>query len=63
VTHRRLVSGYGQKVYSRKEVSMWCTKFKDGRKVRDTEKHRGRPRSSHIEENCVIVKSLAREDQ
>jgi hypothetical protein len=29
--HRRLVSVYGQNVFSRKEVSLWCYKFQDNR--------------------------------
>jgi hypothetical protein len=27
--HHRLVSVYGQNVFSQKEVSVWCKKFKD----------------------------------
>jgi hypothetical protein len=40
--HRRLVNGYGWKVFSRKEVSVWCNKFRDGRTALndDTEKHK-----------------------
>jgi hypothetical protein len=29
----------------------------------DPGKHRGRPRTSHTDENCVIVKGLMRENQ
>jgi hypothetical protein len=29
----------------------------------DPEKHRGRPRSLHTDENCVVVEGLIREDQ
>jgi transposase len=62
--HRRLVSVYGQNVFSRKEVSVWCNKFKDGRMALndDPQKHRGRPRTSYTDENCVIVEDLIRED-
>jgi hypothetical protein len=29
--HLRLVSAYGQEVFIRKVVSVWCDKFTDGR--------------------------------
>jgi hypothetical protein len=47
------------------EVCMWCNKFKDGGTGLndDPQKHRGRPRTSHTDENCVIVKGLIREDR
>jgi hypothetical protein len=28
--HRRLVSVYSEEVFSRKVLSVWCNKFKDG---------------------------------
>jgi hypothetical protein len=39
--HRRLVSVYDQNVFSRKEVTVWCNKFKYGRTALndDPEKH------------------------
>jgi hypothetical protein len=45
-------------------VSLWCNKFKDGRTALndDPPKHRGRPRASHTDENCVIA-GLIREDR
>jgi hypothetical protein len=45
--HRRLVSVYGQNVFSQKEVSVWCNKFEDGRTalIDDPLKHRGRLRN------------------
>lgn len=63
--HCRLVSVYGQKVFSRKEVSVWCNKFKDGLTalIDDPQQHRGRPRILHTDGNCVSVKGLRREDQ
>lgn len=63
--HRRLEGVYGPKVLSRKEVSVWCKKFKDGRTdlIDDPEKNRGRPRTSHTDENCSIVEGLIREDR
>jgi hypothetical protein len=63
--HRRLVSIYGQNVLSRKEESVWCNKFIDCRMALndDPRKHRGRPRISHTEENCVIVEGLIRKDR
>jgi hypothetical protein len=55
--HSRSVSVYSQNVFSQKEVSLWCNKFKDGQmELKDgPEKHRGGPRTSDTEENCVIV--------
>jgi hypothetical protein len=40
-------------------------KFKDCQTVLndDPQKHRGRPRTSHTDENCVIVEGLIREDR
>jgi hypothetical protein len=61
--HRRSVSVYAQNVFSRKEVSVWCTRFKDGRMTLndDPEKHRGRLRTLRTGENCVTVEGLIRE--
>jgi hypothetical protein len=60
--HHGLVSVYGQNVFSQKEVSVRCSKFKDGRTaLDDPHKHTGRPRTSHNDENYVIVESLTRE--
>jgi transposase len=62
--HHRLVSVYGQNVFSRKEVAVWCNKFKHGQTALnddDPQKHRGRSRTSHTDENCVIVEGLIRE--
>jgi hypothetical protein len=55
--HSRSVSIHGQKVFSRKEMSVWCNKFKDGRTAINDypEKHRGRYRTSRTDENCVTV--------
>jgi histone-lysine N-methyltransferase SETMAR len=65
--HRRLVSVYGQNLFNRKEPSVWCNKFKDGRTTLGStviiHRNRGRPRTSHTDENCVIVEGLIREDQ
>jgi hypothetical protein len=57
------VSVYGQKVFSRKEVSVWRNKFKNGRMTLndDLQKYRGRPGTSHTDENYVIVEGLKRE--
>jgi hypothetical protein len=53
--HRRLVSVYVQKVFSRKEASVWCNKFKDGRRaLNDGPKN--------TDENCVIGEGMVRED-
>jgi hypothetical protein len=63
-THCRLVSVYGQNVPSRKEVPLWCNKFKGVQTAQnDPEKHRGKPRTWHTEENCVVVEGLMREDR
>jgi hypothetical protein len=61
----RLVSVYGQNVFSQKEVFVWCNKFKNGWLALhdDPEKHRGAPRTSHSGENCVIVEGLISEDR
>jgi hypothetical protein len=62
-SHSKLVSVYGQKVFSQKEVSC-CNKFKNGVLALndDPEKHRSTARTSHTDENCVIVEDLIRED-
>jgi hypothetical protein len=38
-------------------VSLRCNKFKDGRMAlnNDPQKQRGRPRTSHTDENCITV--------
>jgi hypothetical protein len=60
--HRRLVSACGQNVFSQREVSVWCNKFKDGRMALndDPQKHRGRPRMTLMK--IVTVEGLIRED-
>jgi hypothetical protein len=57
------MSVYGQNVFSRKEVFARCNNFKDGRIALNSypEEHRGSPRTSCTDENCVIVEGL-RED-
>jgi predicted DNA-binding transcriptional regulator AlpA len=52
------------KQFQPKEI-VWYNKFKDGRtaRINDPQKHRGRPKTSHADENCVIVKGLRREDR
>jgi hypothetical protein len=44
---------------------VWCSKFKDGQTSLndDPQKHKGRPRTSHTDENCVIVDGLIRENR
>jgi hypothetical protein len=51
------VNVYGQNVFS--------NKFKDGRTTLndDPQKHRGRRRTSHTDENCVIVEGWIRVDR
>jgi hypothetical protein len=46
-------------------VPLWWNKLKDGRTalIDDPQKHRGRPRTLHTDENCVIVEDLIREDR
>jgi hypothetical protein len=50
----RFIAGciYGQNVFGRTEVSLWCSKFKDGQMALndDPEKHGGRQRTSHTDE-------------
>jgi hypothetical protein len=62
--HGRWVSVYGQNDFRWKEVSVWNDKCKDGQTALndEPEKHRGRPRALHNDENCVTVKSFIRED-
>jgi hypothetical protein len=57
------MSVYGQKVFSLQEVFACCNIFKDGRIALNDypEDHRGSPRTSCTDENCVIVEGL-RED-
>jgi hypothetical protein len=45
-------------------VSVWCQKFKDGLTALndDPQKQRGWPRTTHTDENRVIVEGLLRED-
>jgi hypothetical protein len=44
---------------------VWCNKFKDGQTIvnDDLKKHRSTPRTSHTDENCVIIEGLIREAQ
>lgn len=46
------------------EVSVWCKKFKDGRMAfnDEPEKNRGISKSSHTDENCIILDLLIRVD-
>jgi hypothetical protein len=55
--HRRLVRAYGQKVFRRQEVSVWCKRFEDDRMAVDDcpEKHRGGQKTLYTDEICVIV--------
>jgi hypothetical protein len=45
----RLMCVYGQNVFSQKEVSVWCNKFKDGRTALNDDpwKHTGRSTTSN----------------
>jgi hypothetical protein len=58
------MSVYSQIVFGRKEVSLRCSKFKDGRTALsdDPEEHRGRSRTWHTDENGAILEGLVRED-
>jgi hypothetical protein len=44
---------------------VWCQKFKDGQTALndDPQKHRGRSRTTHTDENRVTVEGCLREDQ
>jgi hypothetical protein len=59
---RRLLCACGPNVFSRKEVSVWCDRFQDGRTALndDPEGDRGGPRTSHTVEIYVIVEGLTR---
>jgi hypothetical protein len=54
------VSVYGQNVFSRKEVSVWRNKFKDGRTALNDEpgQHRGRQKTSLTDEDFVIMEGF-----
>jgi hypothetical protein len=58
------VSVYGQNIFNLKEVSVWWKTFEVGRMAPNDnpKKLRGRPRISHADENCVIVKDIITED-
>lgn len=62
--HSKLVSVYGQNVFSRKEGFMWCKEFKDGLTALndDPQKYRGKPKTLHTEK-CVFVGSLISGDR
>jgi hypothetical protein len=60
----RLMSVHGQKVLSREKCVCVVQECKDGRSAcNDPEKHRGRPRPSHTDENCVTVDGLIKGDR
>jgi hypothetical protein len=61
----RLLNVYDQNAFLWEEVSVWYNKFKDGQTALNcnSEKHRGRPKTVHTDEYCVIIESLIREDQ
>jgi len=61
--YRKLVAVYGDNVMSRKQVSVWCSAFTNGRTDLDDEPRAGRPRSSTTDENVVHVESLIQEDR
>ncbi|KAF2896065.1 hypothetical protein ILUMI_10109 [Ignelater luminosus] len=58
---RRLQGVYGLNVLRRKEVSVWCKEFEDGRGELkdDPEKKRDRPRTSHTNYERQIGKAAA----
>jgi hypothetical protein len=58
-SHGKLWSVYGQNVFSRKEVSVWCIIFEDGRTAlndhpKNTD-YTNKSRTSHTDESCVTV--------
>lgn len=63
--HRRLQGVYGPNVLSRKDGHVWCHKFTDRRTdlKDDPEKKRGRPRTSHTDDNCSKVERLIKDDR
>jgi hypothetical protein len=61
----RVVSVYVQNILSKKEVSVWCSEFEDGRTALndDPEKYRGRQKTSFTDDKFVTVESLVTEDR
>ncbi|KAF2882426.1 hypothetical protein ILUMI_23745 [Ignelater luminosus] len=56
---------YGPNVLNQKEVTVWCKKSEDRRTGlnNDPEKKRGRPKTSHTDDNCTIAERLIRKDR
>jgi hypothetical protein len=54
-----------RKFSAKRKVSVWYNKFKAGQMTLNDDPQicRSRPRTSHTDENCVIVKGLIREDR
>ena len=61
--HRELVSVYGDGVMTRKQVSVWCTAFSEGRTNVEDEPRSGRPCSSSTDDNIAQVNNLIRADR
>jgi hypothetical protein len=51
------VSVYGQNLFSTKDRPVRFNRFKDGKTALNDGpgKHKGRPKTSNIDDNCVIV--------
>ena len=61
--HRELIAVYGKHVMSRKQVSVWCSAFTEGRTNLQDEPRVGRPRSSTTEDNIAHVDALIQDNK
>ena len=60
---KELVSVYGEGVMSRKQVSVWCKAFSDGRTSVEDEPRSGRPCTSSGADQVNRVDALIRQDR
>ena len=61
--HRELVAVYGEHVLSRKQVSIWCSAFSEGRTNLQDEPREGRPRSSTTDDSIARIEALIQTDR
>lgn len=61
--HRELLSVYGENVMTRKQVSLWCTAFAEGRTNVEDDHRSGRPCSSSTDDNIAQVDNLIKADR
>ena len=61
--HSELVVVYGEHVLSRKQVSIWCSAFSEGRTNLQNEPREGRPSSSTTDVNVARIEALIQTDR